>query len=140
MSEKRKLVSKIVAVPILLLVLGVVGYLLLAGVYSLPTERMEKNMRESVDIFYAEDNYPKLMEYSNSQLDNFTDGIMLLTASNPNHDDIWKAAINAERYRTSDTPVGTLLDVYGEGVENPDSTYYSRYWHGYLIFLKPTHT
>ena len=137
MSEKRKLISKILAVPLLLLVFGIVGYFLLAGVYLLPTDRMEKNMRESVDIFYAEDNYPQFMEYKNSQLDNYTDGIMLLTASNPNHDNIWKAAINAERYRTSDTPVETILDVYGEGMENPDSTYYARYWHGYLIFLKP---
>ena len=137
MSEKRKLISKILAVPLLLLVFGIVGYFLLAGVYLLPTDRMEKNMRESVDIFYAEDNYPQFMEYKNSQLDNYTDGIMLLTASNRNHDNIWKAAINAERYRTSDTPVETILDVYGEGMEDPDSTYYARYWHGYLVFLKP---
>ena len=137
MNNKKKLISKIIAVPTLLLVCGIVGYLLLVGVYFLPTELMEKNMRESVEIFCAEDNYPQLMEYKNSQLDNYTDGIMLLTASNPNHDNIWKAAINAERYRTSDTPVETILDVYSGGMENPDNTYYARYWHGYLVSLKP---
>ncbi len=137
MNGKGKIVSKVFFVPMLLLVFGLIGYFLLVGVYCLPTERMEKNMRESVDIFYAEDNYPQLMEYKNSQLDNYTDGIMLLTASNPNHENIWHAAINAERYRTSDTPAQTILDVYGDGMEDPDNTYYARYWHGYLIFLKP---
>ena len=137
MFGKSKIFSKILFIPMMLIAFGVIGYLLLAGVYCLPTERMEKNMRESVHIFYAEDNYPQLMEYKNSQLDNFTDAIMLLTASNPNHENIWHAAINAERYRTSDTPVQTILDVYGDGVEDADNTYYARYWHGYLVFLKP---
>lgn len=137
MFEKSKIFSKILFVPMMLIAFGVIGYLLLAGVYCLPTERMEKNMRESIDIFYEEDNYPQLMEYKNSQLDNYTDGIMLLTASNPNNENIWHAAINAERYRTSDTPVQTILDVYGDGVEDSNSTYYARYWHGYLLFLKP---
>ena len=137
MFGKSKIFSKILFIPMMLIAFGLIGYLLLAGVYYLPTERMEKNMRESVHIFYAEDNYPQLMEYKNSQLDNFTDGIMLLTASNPNHENIWHAAINAERYRTSDTPVQTILDVYGDGVEDADNTYYARYWHGYLVFLKP---
>lgn len=137
MFGKSKIISKILFIPMILIAFGVIGYLMLAGVYCLPTERMEKNMRESVHIFYAEDNYPQLMEYKNSQLDNFTDGIMLLTASNPNHENVWHAAINAERYRTSDTPAQTILDVYGDGVEDADSTHYARYWHGYLVFLKP---
>lgn len=133
----KEMSRKILFIPALLLICAIVGYFLLAGVYCLPTERMEKNMKESVEIFYAEDNYPQLMEYKNSQLDNFTDGIMLLTASNPNHDNVWYDAIKAERYLTSDTPVETILDVYGDGVEEPDNTYYARYWHGYLVLLKP---
>ena len=137
MSEKRRSVTKIVVVPVLLLIFGMIGYFLLAGVYSLPTERMEKNMRESCDIFRAEDSYPQLMEYNNSKLDNYTDAIMLLTASNPNNENVWHAAINAERFSTSNTPVKAILDVYGDGLENPDSILYARYWHGYLLFLKP---
>ena len=130
---------KILSVPILLLIYGIVGYFLLAGVYCLPTERMEKNIEESCDIFYEESDYPRLMEYNNSRLDNYTDGIMLLTASHPRNENIWNAAINAERYSTSDTSVDTILDVYGneEVVEDIESTDYARYWHGYLIFLKP---
>ena len=137
MIKKNKIVSKIILIPMLLLIFGIVGYMLLAGVYCLPTDRMEKNMQESCDIFYAESNYPKLMEYNNSKLDNYTDGIMLLTAAYPSEETIWDAAVNAERYRTSDTPVETILDVYADGTENGDSTYYARYWHGYLVFLKP---
>lgn len=137
MISKNKIVSKILHIPMLLLFMGIVGYLLLAGVYCLPTDRMEKNMRESCEIFYAEGNYPTLMEYNNSRLDNYTDGIMLLTASYPSEESAWKAAVNAERYRTADTPVDTILDVYADGIEDGDSTFYARYWHGYLVILKP---
>ncbi len=134
---KNKILTKILFIPILLLICALIGYFLLVGSYCLPTERMEKNMEESCDIFYAEGNYPQLMEYNNSRLDNYTDGIMLLTASYPSDENVWHAAINAERYSTSDTSVDTILDVYGNGEIETDSTYYARYWHGYLIILKP---
>lgn len=137
MNEKKRIVIKIAVIPILLLIFGIIGYFLLVGVYCLPTDRMEKNMQESCEIFRAEDSYPQLMEYNNSKLDNYTDAIMLLTASNPNNVNVWHAAINAERFTTSNTPVKAILDVYGGDFENPDNILYARYWHGYLVFLKP---
>jgi len=137
--EKHELFGKILFVSILLLIMGSIGYLLLVAVYHLPTDRMEKNMRESTKIFEAEGNYFRLMEYNNSQLDNYTDGIMLLTASHPNDENAWHAAINAKRYRTASTPADTITEIYGDEEEMPElkSTSYARYWHGYLLFLKP---
>ena len=46
MIKKNKIVSKIILIPMLLLFFGILGYMLLAGVYCLPTDRMEKNMQE----------------------------------------------------------------------------------------------
>lgn len=138
--KKSEILKRILLIPTVLIGLALCGYLLLVLVYSIPTERMQKNMKDSVAIFESEDNYVRLMKHNNSQLDNYTDGIMLLTASHPNSDDIWNAAINAERYKTAPTPAETIIEVYGNDeteMSEIKTTAYARYWHGYLLFLKP---
>lgn len=136
---KWGLLKKIFFIPALLIALALCGYLMLVMVYALPTERMQKNMEDSVAIFESEGNYNRLMKHNNSQLDNYTDGIMLLTASHPRSGNVWQAAINAERYRTAPTPAETIIGVYGSEGETMDlkTTTYARYWHGYLLLLKP---
>lgn len=137
--ENWGLLKKIVFIPMFLIALALCGYLMLVMVYSLPTERMQKNMEDSVSIFESEGNYTRLMRQNHSQLDNYTDGIMLLTASHPRSENVWRAAINAERYRTAATPADTIVEVYSNSEEplEPITTKYARYWHGYLLFLKP---
>lgn len=137
--KKWSVSKKILFIPALLAALAFCGYLLLAAVYALPTDGMQRNMEDSVSIFESEGNYPRFMKHNNSQLDNYTDGIMLLTASHPRSENVWHAAINAERYRTAPTPAETIIEVYGEGKELLEQTTskYARYWHGYLLFLKP---
>lgn len=137
--KKWGITKKIFLIPALLFAFALIGYLLLVLVYSIPTERMQENMKESVAIFESEDNYIRLMKHNNSQLDNYTDGIMLLTASYTGSENIWHAAVNAERYRTAATPAETIIGVYGTEESMPElkTTTYARYWHGYLLFLKP---
>lgn len=61
-----------------------VGLAALFIVYLLPTDRMEANVRSSIDIFYTESVYPQQAKgYKSSQLDNETDAIMLLDAIHP---------------------------------------------------------
>ena len=55
--EKWGLSKKAIFVPTLLFFLALCLYLLLALVYALPTERMQKNMKDSVAIFESEDNF-----------------------------------------------------------------------------------
>lgn len=138
--KKHEVFRKAICVIALLLAMGIVGYLMLVAVYCVPTDRMQKNMKDSVAIFESESNYARLMTHNNSQLDNYTDGIMLLTASHPRSENVWHAAINAQRYRTASTPAETIIEVYGNDAEEIlelKTTTYARYWHGYLIFLKP---
>lgn len=63
---------------------------------------------------------------------------MLLTASHPKNENVWKSAIHAAHcLADGKDSYGTLLYLYREnGFELRDGLY-PRYWHGYLVFLKP---
>ena len=138
-----KKIKRIAFIPFVLIMLSLMLYLLLVLVYCLPTESMHVRMVESSTIFEEEGTYPRLKKYLNSQLDNWTDAIILLTASYSEVDNVWEAAIAAERYTVSkgiidsDAPSDALVYLYQEDGKNVQSCEYARYWHGYLVFLKP---
>lgn len=141
--KKIDLLKRILYIPVMLIAMAAIFYLLLVFVYSLPAESMQKHMAESSYIFREEGTYPRKTSNANSQLDNYTDAIMLLTASYPDIDNVWEDAINAERYTLSkeivpsESPADMLVYLYEEGNEEALTCSYARYWHGYLVFLKP---
>lgn len=124
--------------PFLLLLSAICGYLLLAAVYCLPAEPMEKNLKASCAIFENEGTSARTMNADNSMLDNFTDALMLLTAAHPSENSPLTAAAENTRYDGAEgNTVEALTAIYGEGDTDYESIAYGRYWHGYLIFLKP---
>ena len=91
---------------------AVVGYLLLVLVFALPTGRMAVNLSESTGTFIKEGSYPRIMDASNSMLDNFTSACMLLIAGYPSADSAWVAAAKATRnVDLSGSTVDALLDI-----------------------------
>lgn len=117
------------------------GLISLTLVYLLPTERMEQNVKSSMDIFYTESVYPQQVSgYKATQLDNETDAIMLLGAiyDGGNYSAI-KQAMRAARVDISNVPSKcNVLIKYAWENQEPDSvSEYSRYWHGYMLWLKP---
>ena len=63
---------------------AITGFLLLILVYLLPTAPMEENVTASVEIFRREGTYPVTdIMGVDTRLDNFTDALMLLSASYP---------------------------------------------------------
>lgn len=125
----------ILVVPLTLFGMCIVGYLLLVLVYSISTERMQEEMRESVRIFVTETG---AYTPAGKQLDNFTDSLMLLTASHPNGENPWKDAIRVPQFRSNDMePTQLLIDMFSGQETEKQEVSYGRYWHGYLIFLKP---
>ena len=142
MNNKRmnelSIKGKIALVVVLLILSCLVGYMLLVMAYGIPTDYMKGNMSESAGIIKTEGRYFRTMNRENSQLDNYTDSLMLLTASHPTTENAWKGAINVSRYYRSDKkPDEVLVDKYlGKG-KGYSEVQYSRYWHGYLVFLKP---
>ena len=124
----------------LFMILGIVGYSLLCLVYALPVEPMQNNVRESCEIFQSEGSYNQLVagQYD-SQLDNFTDALMLIEAAFESDHSPMVAAVLNERpsIPTETSTIGDLHAFYCDNVNLFDTLTYGRYWHGYEVFLKP---
>jgi len=111
--------------------------ILLTAAYTLPTGKIEENLVPTADSLYIEGEYPSILSWCSSGLDNFTDSWMMLLAAEPGNDSPFKAALSSAYSACSASPYSSLVDHYKFGVENEGTYTYQRYWHGYLIFLKP---
>lgn len=133
--------KKVIKVAALVAAAALAGMAALFIVYLLPTERMRSHVESSIDIFYIEETYPQQVAgYKLSQLDNETDAIMLLNAIYPgNEETALKKAMGVPRLSFDDDYSGRSELVSWLWLKKePDSTSrYARYWHGYLLFLKP---
>lgn len=116
-----------------------VGTILLIHVYALPTNEMKNNVQRSTAIYDYEGVYPQLMAgYKMSQLDNSTDATMLLGAIYPGSGNLLEDAMKVQRIEYSERhPVGSLTDYANDVQRETYTIAYPRYWHGYLVILKP---
>ncbi len=139
--ENASIVTTLKKVGIILLNIlsaAFVGTLLLAAVYRLPVDQINNNVKASANTIRSEGTYPCLSELFTSRLDNFTDSIMLLEAANDTEISPLIDAMNAPRGHIEEKlPDAVLTAHYIDGIEFDRIIHYPRYWHGYLIFLKP---
>lgn len=128
----RQIVRQISIYFFTLSILTVVGYLLLVLVYTIPANKFKQSLTESAPFFYAKS------DPTTAPLDYFTDALMLLTAAEPIDETPWKAAlINARKSVNDKSPNEVFVDIYlNQNTVVKEAPYY-RYWHGYLIYLKP---
>lgn len=126
---------------ILILVLSIItGYLLLMGAYSIPTGRMEQHLEASANVFLSEGAYPEvILGYKDSRLDNWTDALMLLTAVYEDGSPAYIASLkNTRPIIDGKSTAECLTSIYADHEQNGIGHYdYKRYWHGYLVLLKP---
>ena len=127
--------KKIISILIILVTGIILGGILLILVYKLPIIKIENNVKKSIDIFNFEGTYPYTNKYENSKLDNFTDIIMLQNASYNGNESIISKAMHNYRFKTSKNPLISLNDQVNN--RNGFKKEYGRYWHGYLLILKP---
>lgn len=126
------------AVVLNLIVAAGLGTLLLWAVYCLPIDSIEQHVRSSAVTIQEEGVYPRLYSWCHSQLDNWTDSIMLLEAADATDASALEKAMLAYRGTIDDSnPAETLIAHYIQNVEFTRTTDYARYWHGYLVALKP---
>lgn len=116
------------------------GILLMTCVYILPTGRMLTQADRSLPVFENEGtSFCWAPEEKSARLDGFTDAIMLQTAVYVRDDNPMKAAMRNDRMEFTEgklDPAGSLKQyVYGD--RSGYVVDYARYWHGYLLFLKP---
>ena len=120
----------------------IMGWILLTLAYSLPTERISKNLESSVRYF--KETYPQFTKYDSSKLDLYTDALMLLTSAHKNTEAVYiESLLNKQIYYDGKNPVQTLNKAYTKkqnlenDIDNAKTFSYARYWHGYASILKP---
>lgn len=125
-----------------ILVSIILATLAMIFIYSLPTEKCIKNLEKSVSIYEKEENYPcwSGIDIIHSKLDNWTDSIMILMSTYPNKQDgiIKSSMMNTYLRGNKLSPADSLVKI-GKNDESIkiNKINYSRYWHGYVIILKP---
>lgn len=121
-----------------ILAAALVGMLLLCGVFLLPVEPMQKNMDRSAELL-TDEIYPVVFPWCSSMLDNYTDALMLMHASNESSEAAYRKAvmIYSSQMEGAETPVDSLRIHYGTGADYDTTQIYPHYWHGYLLLLKP---
>jgi len=131
-------VKKILAI---LFVGGIAGLFLLMLVYAFPTDRMLTNARASIEIFEREGPTPQTVAgYKATTLDNYTDAWMFRNAFYDGEESVLQKSLNVYYYGYHEGQVGNVCEsmiAYLNGTEGYYRRSYARYWHGYLVLLKP---
>lgn len=117
----------------------VVGTVLIIAVYCLPVESMREHVLDSNMIQYKEtDVYYWAPGVVSSKLDGFTDSLMLNNAVFSGSGSVVKDAMNNPYVIVKDMEQSKGLVKYlvDDSLET-QVVNYPRYWHGYLVWLKP---
>ena len=134
MFDLKKFLRIIIGVALSVLI----GAALMIFVYALPNERAVENIREALPLYEREGTYPSWALGEHSKLDNFTDAIMLLEIIHPTTDLIDAAMLNPRlTLPAEEKPVDALIKILRGDTVGLSETIYPRYWHGYLVILKP---
>ena len=117
----------------------IVGLILLLIVYLLPTGRVQLHIRESGLQLVNEDLYQEMIPTDvRYRMDNSTDCVMLQTAGYSGPENVFVRF--AENFRIDGVGKSKQEACLNCGqIHEPEMTKvsYSRYWHGYLVVLKP---
>lgn len=127
---------------IFLLLAGIItGFLLLLAVFMLPKKPMLHNVQESVGTLQSEFEHEEVVYgYSATLTGIFTDSIMLHSAVYDAQDrNVLQQAMGIYRGELAQEYwiPGEAVVRYAIGETLPYEESYARYWHGYLVFLKP---
>lgn len=153
-----KKVTKYLATFIVLIILFIL-LLTLASVF--PSSWIEKNVRKSSETLVEEGNMKIYFSISHCHFmmfDNYSDALMINTAYSIDNNKPFESAFLARKNYIPGVTKKVIQDFVGDLASNsnkydeldqvdelkdtaygeaPESYEYGRYWHGYLIFLRP---
>jgi len=121
---------------------SLLGLLTLLFVFCIPTEPIANHIKQSISMLEYEFGESELIKgYPTTLTGNFTDCLMLEYAVYDSHKhSLLEQVLFMYRGESSEgdgwAPGISLID-YVSGKEQVRELEYSRYWHGYLVFLKP---
>ena len=114
----------------------IVFYFLLFLVYFIPTNLMYDEVESSAETLSEQGLYYPLVGHDRGdQIDNYTIALMLNISSH-NDGDIWQRPLLGESgsyIKGSRNPIELLKSGYSQ----PSNSYYTHYWHGWLVVIKP---
>ena len=141
-----------------------IGTMMMILVYMLPVDRMRNNLKSVIGYLMKEGIRPSWAAFEHkrspkelsgvnlserlsklrpfTKADNFTDAIMFSKAIyegiNPIRDAMLNPSLKYEIGTKLSDPVANLNEILkDENPEQPQTTIYARYWHGYLVYMKP---
>lgn len=115
-----------------------IGLLCLTVVYAIPTEKMQYHAKLSADTIYKDGDPAAIVKNGDQsyRLDAATDSHMLIIAAySTDRPPLFGALLNEYEY-FNDPRSTVIYKAWSDDVEF-ETNQYSRYWHGYLVFLKP---
>jgi hypothetical protein len=139
-NSKRAAIKQTILFPVLILAAaGAVGLLLLFLVYLIPTEPIAANVQRGSNVFTVEGsglNYTD--EYKSTVLDNETDPLMLNETAYAGGSAL-QDALNVPSVQSLNSvgQIWSLLGLLNDGTKDSTIANYGRYWHGYLVIMKP---
>ena len=115
------------------------GTLLLSAVCLIPSDRMDTNLYDSGSTFAKEGTYPILYSWCQSQLDNWTDSLILMISAYDSDENPFMQAMSGTRNTIPDagTPCQELIAHYYKGQPFEAHEPYYQYWHGYQVVIRP---
>ena len=123
----------------LMLLLCALGFALLAAAFCLPTAPIRAHVQGSAATFRDGGNRPQVIaSYPGTTGDGYTDALMLAEAifEDPNTT-LLERIVYVYRWSGSESMSADLADQLDGTREMPWRIGYERYWHGYLVFLRP---
>lgn len=121
----------------ILLLAWIVGFMGLLLVYSIPSQMVKTE--NAITTFSAEGPGPVLYgDYISTRLDNYTDSLMINTAQYDGSESIVSKALSNYHYELDGKTPFDAFVLKSETEKNEvKAVSYARYWHGYLVILKP---
>ena len=123
-------------------------FVLLLAAYALPGEPVRDHVYDSAVKIAGEGLYPEYLNFKLFQMDNYTDTIMLTEAASADEAPpltamMTNTAYNVDNFETlADDLQWYIVRDWAAGAQRTDAPAlvpfsYARYWHGYLIWLRP---
>lgn len=111
---------------------------LMTAVYCIPEGSMEAAAHRSAETLASEGYYPKVISSLDGNVDTWTDSIMINIASHQGDEGPLRGAMRNTRAIEGPAEGEATLDLLAAAEGRAEyAVDYSRYWHGYLVVLKP---
>ncbi len=133
---------KRLSISILIVLFSIfLGFLLLLASNQIPARLIEDKCRESAPFLSEAGVYP-VEQYSGHKLDNFSDCVMLLVATYPGEEPSLDRTMSSYFLHVQEkSPYDSFVRIYsGRPNLEIETSEYARYWHGYLLSLRPLFT